>query len=100
MLEGHVGKGHVGTGLLLVHDAAKPWDRRSPERLGINSQVVDFFHGRLDTGGPRAHASPNTITMLEQLSLQERTADAAMCLRLGRYLPRIKNLILGGLGVP
>ncbi len=38
--------------------------------------------------------------MLEQLSLQERTADAAMCLRLGRCLPRIKNLILGGLGVP
>ena len=47
---------HIGTGLRLIHDAAKPWDRRSPERLGINAQVDDPFHGRLDTGGPRAHA--------------------------------------------
>ena len=31
----------VGTELLLVHDAAKPWERRSPERLGINAQVGD-----------------------------------------------------------
>jgi len=43
----------LGTGLLLVHDVAKPWDRRSAERLGINAQVNDLFHGRLDTGGPR-----------------------------------------------
>ena len=27
----------IGIGLLLVHDAAKPWERRSPERLGINA---------------------------------------------------------------
>ena len=47
---------HIGTGLRLIHDAAKPWDRRSPERLGINAQVDDLFHGRSDTGGPRAHA--------------------------------------------
>ena len=56
---------HIGTGLRLVHDAAKPWDRRSPERLGINAQVDDLFHGRSDTGGPRAHASPNMIAMLQ-----------------------------------
>ena len=37
---------HVGTGLLLVHDAAKPWERRSPERLGNNAQVGDLFRGR------------------------------------------------------
>ncbi len=43
----------IRMGSLLVHDAAKPWDRRSPERLGINAQVDDLFHGRLDTGGPR-----------------------------------------------
>ena len=48
---------HIGTGLRLVHDAAKPWDRRSPERLGINAQVDDLFHGRLDTGVPWSHAS-------------------------------------------
>ena len=38
------GYGHIGRRLLLVHDAAKPWDRRSPERLGINAQVDDPFH--------------------------------------------------------
>ena len=32
----------INIGLLLVHDAAKPWDRRSPERLGINSGVRSF----------------------------------------------------------
>ena len=32
----------VGTGLLMVHDAAKPWERRSPERLGINSGVLSL----------------------------------------------------------
>ena len=36
-----------------AYASAKPWDRRSPERLGINAQVDDLFHGRLDTGGPR-----------------------------------------------
>ena len=30
----------------MVHASAKPWDRRSPERLGINTQVDDLFHGR------------------------------------------------------
>ena len=52
---------HIGTGLRLVHDAAKPWDRRSPERLGINAQVDDLFHGRSDTGGPRAHAYKTSV---------------------------------------
>ena len=31
----------VGTGSLLVHDAAKRWERHSPEWLGINAQVGD-----------------------------------------------------------
>ena len=29
-----------------VHASAKPWDRHSPEWLGINVQVDDLFHGR------------------------------------------------------
>ena len=33
----------------MVHDTAKPWERRSPERLGINS--VDIWYGV--THGPR-----------------------------------------------
>ena len=37
---------HIGRGLLLVHDAAKRWERHSPEWLGINAQVDDPFHGR------------------------------------------------------
>ncbi len=41
-----------------AHASAKPWDRHSPEWLGINAQVGDLFHGRSDTGGPRAYASP------------------------------------------
>ena len=43
-----------------AYASAKPWDRHSPEWLGINVQVDDSFHGRSDTGGPRgggAHAS-------------------------------------------
>ncbi len=35
-----------------AYASAKPWDRHSPEWLGINSQVDDPFHGRSDTGGP------------------------------------------------
>jgi hypothetical protein len=29
------------TGSLLLHDAAKRWERHSPEWLGINAQVGD-----------------------------------------------------------
>ncbi|MCX6113904.1 MAG: hypothetical protein NTV65_01645, partial [Proteobacteria bacterium] len=35
---------------------AKPWDRHSPEWLGINVQVDDPLHGRSDTGVPRGGA--------------------------------------------
>jgi len=38
--------------------SAKPWDRHSPEWLGINVQVADLFHGRSDTGGPRGELTP------------------------------------------
>ena len=34
---------------------AKRWDRRSPERLGINAQVGDLFMAGLESGVP----SPN-----------------------------------------
>ena len=38
---------------------ATPWERRSPERLGINAQVGDPFYGQLYTGSPRTQASSN-----------------------------------------
>ena len=44
---------------------AKRWERHSPEWHRYNAQVGDLFHGRLDTSGPRAHALPNRITMLQ-----------------------------------
>ena len=47
--------------LSMAHASAKRWDRHSPEWLGINAQVGDPFHGRSDTGVPRAYASPNRI---------------------------------------
>ena len=40
-----------------AHASAKPWDRHSPEWLGTNVQVGDFFHGRSDTGVPRGGGS-------------------------------------------
>ena len=58
-----------------AHASAKPWDRHSPEWLGINVQVDDSFHGRSDTGGPRggkAHASAKpsgpSISLLDALA--------------------------------
>ena len=54
------------------------------ERLGINAQVGDLFHGRLDTGVPSAYASPNRITMLQ--SCKRWYTGAPMGLRLGEAL--------------
>ena len=40
-----------------AYASAKRWDRHSPEWLGTNVQVDDFFHGRSDIGGPIAPAT-------------------------------------------
>ncbi len=44
-----------------AHASAKRWERRSPERLGINAQVGDLFHDRLDTSGRSAKAEPESL---------------------------------------
>ncbi len=60
LMDGDLFHGRLYTcSLRCYRDVAKPWERRSPERLGINAQVGDPFHGRLNTGVLSAHASPN-----------------------------------------